>query len=114
MVHLCLQQFRIDTLRGIRSEIVAEEREEALQGTRPFYFEYLDEIMVDGVYLISGNRYNFKEPSLLGKFLFSFDDGRTRTHWEDRLFRALYRRAATVLLPRAGGAVLQQAFSRRL
>ncbi len=114
MVHLCLQQFRIDTLRGIKSEIIEEEREEALQGIRPFCFEYIDQIMLDGVYLISGNRCDFKEPSLLGDFLFSFNDGRTRTHWEDRPFRVLYRRAVTVLLSRAGGVVLKQAFSRRL
>jgi hypothetical protein len=114
MVHLCLQQFRIDTLRGIKSEIVDDEREEALAGTRPFCFEYLDGIMHDGVYLISGNRCDFKEPFQLGMFLFSFDDGRTRTHWDQRPFRTLYRRAVTILRSRADGEDLEDAFSRRL
>jgi hypothetical protein len=113
MVHLCLQQFRIDTLRGIQSEIIDEEREDALHGMRPFCFEYLDQIMNDGVYLISGNRCDFKEPSQLGRFLFHFDDGRTRTHWEHRPFRTLYRRAVTVLLSRDDGEDLEFAFFRR-
>ena len=81
MEHLCLQQFRIDTLRGIKSEIIEEEREGALQGIQPFRLQYLVRIMVDGVYIISGNRCDFKEPLLLRNFLISFDDGRTRTHW---------------------------------
>jgi hypothetical protein len=114
MVFLCLQQFRIDVFGGIQSEIVPEEREEALQGMQPFCFEYLDRIMDDGVYLISGNRCEFQEPRQLELFLFSFDDGRTRTHWENRPFRTLYRRAVTVLLSQVDGEDLEEVFSRRL
>lgn len=62
MVHLCLQQFRIDTFQGIHGEIVDEEQKEALEGIQPFCFEYLERVMYDPVYLISGNRCEFKQP----------------------------------------------------
>ena len=113
MVHLCLQQFRVDVLGSIKSEIREEHREDAVRGNTPFCFEYFAEIMVDPVYLISGNRCDFKVPSHLGHFLFDFEDGRVRTHWDSRPFRTLYRRARTALslLPRESG--LGQILSRR-
>jgi hypothetical protein len=114
MVHICLQQFRVDVLSGIRLEISEEHRDEAVLGTRPFCFEYLEGIMSDGVYLIAGNRCDFKQASHLGRFLFGFDDGRARAHWEDRPFRKLYRRARTALDLRHGAAGLGRVFERRL
>ena len=103
MVHICLRQFRVDILRGVQSGIHAEHRDEALQGQHGFCFEYLAEIMGEPIYLISGNRCDFKQPTHLGHFLFDFDDGRTRKHWEDRGFRKLYRRARTGLRVRHPG-----------
>ena len=44
---------------------------------------------------MSGNKTEFKQVSDLGHFLFDFDDGTMREHWEDRPFRVLYRRART-------------------
>jgi hypothetical protein len=65
------------------------------------------------VYLISGNRCDFKQPTHLGHFLFDFEDGRIRAHWENRPFRKLYRRARTALslLPREER--IEQMFVRR-
>ena len=113
MVHICLQQFRLDILRSIRSEISVDHQEEALDGTQPFCYEYFEEIMAGSVYLISGNRCDFKQASHLGHFLFDFDDGRTRAHWEDRPFRKLYRRARTALSLRHAALRLERTFSRR-
>jgi hypothetical protein len=114
MVHICLRQFRVDVFGSVQSEIGEDHREEALQGHRGFCFDYFEEIMSDPVHLISGNRCDFKQPSHLGHFLFDFDDARTRTHWEDRPFRKLYRRARTALSLRYGGLGLGRMFSRRL
>jgi hypothetical protein len=114
MVHLCLQQLRIDTLEGIKAEIVHEEREEALEGMRPFCFEYLEQITDRPVYLISGNRCEFKKPSQLQSFLFNFDDGRKRTHWDKRPFRTMYRRAVTVLQSLVAGEHLIDLFRRHM
>jgi hypothetical protein len=97
ILHLCLQQLRIDVLTSLASEIRPEYREEALQGLEPFCFDYLDEIMIGSVHLVSGNRSRFKDVTDLGRFLFNYDDGHTRDHWEDRPFRKLYRRAYTML-----------------
>lgn len=92
MVNICLQQFRRDILHGIKLEIKEEHREEAFQGRTPFCQEYLEEISINRVHLISGNRCDFKNVSDLGHFLFNFDDGQIRKHWEDRPYRKLYRR----------------------
>ena len=80
MVHICLRQFRVDVLRSIQSEIVAEDREEALQGNDGFCFEYLEEIMSEPVYLSSGNRSNYKKPWTFEHFLFDFENRRIRRH----------------------------------
>lgn len=113
IVHLCLLQFRVDILSTTKSEITEEHREAALNGIQPFCLEYFEGIMGQGVYLISGNRCDFKEASHLGYYLFDFDDGRIRAYWEDRPFRKLYRRARTALRTRFGNNNLVQAFTRR-
>jgi hypothetical protein len=114
MVHICLQQLRIDVLNTVRTEISPNHREEALQGTQPFSYDYLHEIMTEGVYLMSGNRCDFKEVSHLVRFLLNYDDGRRRAHWEDRPFRKLYRRARTALNLCNHESRLGSTFSRRL
>lgn len=114
MVHICLQQFRIDVLRTVQFEISEDHREEALQGTQPFSYEYLDQIMPAGLHLVSGNRSDFKEVSKLVRFLFHFDDGRARNHWQDRPFRKLYQRARMALDLRHAALELGTTFSRRL
>jgi hypothetical protein len=114
MVHICLQQLRVDVLSSIKREVLEEHREKAVEGMEPFCFEYLSEIMADGVYLMSGNRCDFKQVSMVGDFLFDFDDGLVRGHWEDRPFRKLYRRGLTGLRIRHGGEGLGGMFSRRL
>ena len=113
IVHICLHQFRVDVLSSIKSDIQEQHHEEAMAGTDPFCYEYFQEIMVDDIYLISGNRCDFKRPSHLGHFLFDFDDGRVRTHWEHRPFRKLYQRARTALSLLHGELRLGQTFSRR-
>lgn len=51
--------------------------------------------MIGGCYLVSGNKTEFKQVLGLGHFLFDFEDGLSREHWEDRPYRVLYRRART-------------------
>ena len=114
MVHICLRQFRIDVLRTVKSEISEEHREEALQGTQPFSYDYLDQIMTDELHLVSGNRSDFKKVSRLVHFLFDYGDGRDRAHWHDRPFRKLYQRARTALDLRHAALELGATFSRRL
>ena len=99
VVHICLQQFRIDVLNCVKAEMTEAHRQEAVKGTKPFCFEWLEEIMANGVYLMSGNRCDFKIVSHLGRFLFDFGDGSIRNHWEDRPYRKLYRRAVAGLEP---------------
>ena len=111
IIHICLQQFRRDVLSFVKAEIIEERLEEVLQSSLPFCFDSLEEIMVDGVYLMSGNRCDFKAVSHLGRFLFSFADGRVRNHWEDRPFRKLYRRAMAGLGQQ--GREIQRSFEQR-
>lgn len=95
MVHICLVQFRLDVMSAVKGEVKSEVQEEALKGEKGLCHEYVDEIMRGGCYLMSGNKTEFKQVSRLGHFLFDFDDGVVREHWEDRPFRVLYRRART-------------------
>jgi hypothetical protein len=111
MVHLCLQQFRVDVLRTVSAEIVAERRDEVLRGDEGLSYEYLDEVMIAGFYLMCGNKTDFKEMSNLGHFLFDWEDGLIRKHWEDRAFRVIYRRVRTGLGQRNGGVA--EVFDRR-
>jgi hypothetical protein len=113
IVHICLQQFRIDVLAPIAAEIREPLREEALQGPRGFSLEYFDEIMLNDVYIISGNRCDFKQPSDLTGFLFDFGDGLARRHWEDRPFRKLYQRTQQWLARGDGGPEVRETFQRR-
>lgn len=99
IVHICLQQFRIDVMQCVAAEIREEHREEALLGMRPLSVEWLDEVMAGGVHRMSGNRCNFKIVAHLGQFLFDFDDGKIRKHWDARQYRVLYRRALAALSP---------------
>lgn len=102
MVHICLRQFRIDVMNAVKAEIEVDEQEEALDGEKGFCYEYIDEVMVAGCYLMSGNKTEFKQVNDLARFLFGVEDGLVREHWDDRPFRALYRRAHTGISIRNG------------
>lgn len=78
IVHICLQQFRVDVLNAVLREIVAERREEVIRGEEGFGYEYLDEVMIEGCYLMSGNKTDFKQASDLVHFLFDWGDGLVR------------------------------------
>ena len=97
MVLLCLQQFRVDCLQNVRSSIREDARDDALLGDRPFPAAYLDDILINGLYCISGNKTAFKTPRHLANFLFKHRDGKIRNHWEHLPFRKLYQRARTAL-----------------
>ena len=111
VVHICLQQFRINIMQLLGAEIATQHREEALQGTTPFSYAWLEEIMTEGVYSVSGNRCDFKVVHHLGQYLFDFEDGLVRKHWEIRLFRVLFRRASVAIATH--GRYLRQTFRDR-
>jgi len=113
MVHICLQQFRVDVLCSMQKEILAEYLEEALTGDQPFCWEYLTKITGSNLHLMSGNRC-FQTPSKLSSFLFDFNDERKRLRWEDRPFRKLYQRARTGLSLRHGRQMGQRFFRQLL
>ena len=70
----------MDVLGSVRGEVLLERRTEAIKGEVGFYIEYFSEIITDRVYLISGNRCDFKQASDLAHFLFDFNDGRIRAY----------------------------------
>jgi len=80
MVHICLQQFRVDVLCGMQKDILAEYLEEALAGDQPFCWEYLTKITGSNLHLMSGNRC-VRTPSQLSSFLFDFNDERKQLQW---------------------------------
>lgn len=62
----------------MKTEIIEERCKNALQSSLLFCFDSLEDIIVNRVYLMSGNRSNFKVVSQLGHFLFDFEDGKVR------------------------------------
>ena len=109
MVYICLQQFRKDVLHAVSTEVVPEHQEEVLKAEHPFCYEYFQNVMINGCYLISGNKTDFKQVADLGFFLFGSDDGLVREHWENRPFRVLFRRVMAALT----GQTYQATFLRR-
>jgi hypothetical protein len=97
IVHLCLRQFRIDVVTAVRQEVHPDRSDDAFQGYDPFCVEYFEDLMDDDVHLVSGNKSEFKDPSRLGRVLFEFNDGRIRTHWDNKPYRKLYQRASMAL-----------------
>jgi hypothetical protein len=114
MAYICLHQFRQDILQSVKGEISEEHRSKALEKVKPLCFEYLEDIMADRLHLVSGNRSDYKQVADLGHFLFDFDDGRIRTHWEDRPYRKLYRRGRVGLDRQHSQLQLGSRFSRML
>jgi hypothetical protein len=56
----------------------------------------------------------YKDAKELLAFLFGYDDGLVRNHWEDRPFRKLYRRTITAIGLMPGGLELQQVFEQQI
>lgn len=115
IVHLCLHQFRVDTLTTVRAEIHPDRREAALDGLRSWSHAYIEGIMnYDSLHLVSNNKCTFKDPRALKEALFGYDDGRRRAHWERKPYRTLYRRACIRLNAQATTAVFIPRMQRRL
>jgi len=114
MVHLCLHQFRLDTLGSVSGEIQEDQRVVALDGLQPLSHEYLEQIMAGPVHLVCGNKSAFKDPLRLAHMLFDFNDGRKRTHWENKPYRKLYRRAHQALRSHPATAPLTHLFTDSL
>ena len=115
LMHICLEQFRKDILVSVKHEISPEHHEEALTGKQGFSMEYFQEIMVDGgVHLVSGNRSDFKHVQDLGTYLFGFDDGMMRKHWDSKPYRTLYQRVLAGLVILEDGRSVRKMFQRRL
>ncbi|KAM0721321.1 hypothetical protein Q7P37_003025 [Cladosporium fusiforme] len=88
LVHICLVQFRLDVISAVKVEVKPEEREEALKGQTGLSYEYINQIMSEGCYLMSGKKTDFKQVSKLSHFLFDFDDSRV---FQARFWELLYK-----------------------
>jgi hypothetical protein len=99
IIHICLRQFRVDILHKVKKELEEDEAKQALLGLQPFCYEYFTRIMVDDVYLTSGNKTEIKLPLDLSQCLFGSDRAGSwsREHWNNLPFRAIYQRSRTGL-----------------
>lgn len=101
-------------MNSVRAAIHVEHRTEALVGGEAFCKQHCDHIVVAPVDMVSGNKTHFRRADHLVHFLFDFDDGRTRTHWESRPYRKSYQRAVTGIAQRLEGRQYGQWFSQDL
>ena len=82
IVHTSFQQFRW-TRCSVSRQMNERSREDAMEGFHSLCLERLEEVMLDSVYLILGNRCDCRAVPSLASFLFEFDDGQLRNHWKD-------------------------------
>lgn len=111
IVHLCLEQFRLDIFAPLTHEIAPEHVEEVKRGRVGLSRDYIDQVMLKGCYLMSGNKTDFKSPVQLRAFLLGQNDGKTRDHWERKPFRTHYYRSRKALLSKSPAALAT--FQRR-
>lgn len=98
MIHIRFKQFRKDVLTIIKHEIAPEHHEDTVGEKHGFCMEYFEEIMVERVHLVAGNRSDFKQVQELGACLFGFDDGILCKHWDAKSYRILHQRVLAGLL----------------
>lgn len=53
--------------------------------------------------LVSGNKMVYKTLGGVVDFLCDFDDGRERKHWDERVYRVLYRQCTKIIEAWCGG-----------
>lgn len=96
---MCVRHFRKDVLLSIESSIKAEPRSNAAQGKYTLCKENLDMILDSSqLYrLAGGNEMAYKDLDDFIDFLWDFDDGRSRKHWNNRGHRVLYKRCAKII-----------------
>ena len=97
LIHLCLQQMRIDVLRTIRRDIRPEIHSTMLEDTVQFCHKGLSAILLCGLVAVSGQRTPYKTPLDAAWALFEHDDGQLRENWENKPFRKLYYRIYNTL-----------------
>jgi hypothetical protein len=102
LAHIVLRQLRLDVIGMVFSlgEVQPEKQERASEGLDGFSHDYLSSIMTYGeVYLTSGNKTTYKKVSGMFKYLFRYNDGVQREHWDDKPYRILIKRAEAIFPP---------------
>jgi hypothetical protein len=96
---MCVRHFRKDVLLSIESFIKAEFCSNAAQGKYTLCKENLDMILDSSqLYrLTSGNEMAYKDLDDFVDFLWDFDNGRSRKHWDNRRYRVLCKRCAKII-----------------
>ena len=79
MIHLCLQQFRIDIIVSLKN-ILPEHEDTAKAGGHVLTYWYLEDITGEPPQPVSGNRTEIKEPAVLVEYLVGINDSHSREH----------------------------------
>ncbi|KAJ5102449.1 hypothetical protein N7532_002978 [Penicillium argentinense] len=114
LVHLCLRQMRLDTLRAVRRDIPPDIRSAILDDQIQFCRSGLSAILPRGMTAVTGNRTSIKSPQEAARALFGFDDGRLRVNWDNKPFRTLYQRICAALQQVPADRRLPHVFANRL
>ena len=101
---ICVRHFRKDVLSSIKESIRAEYRTEAITGGFTLCRVNLDRILVPEkgqevpqYRLASGNKMAYKNLVDFVNFLWDFNDGQERKHWEKKGYRVLYERCVQII-----------------
>lgn len=107
LVQICIGHFRKDVLGSIKSSIREECRGAAIRGEFMLCQHDLRRILQPDehgrqeVWLVRGNKMAFKQLGAFVDFLWDYNDGWERKHWDSKGYRVLYQRCVRIV----GGVV---------
>lgn len=116
LIHLCLQQLRIDTILSLKNREVKENNgnddKAVVESTEPFTHASVSRLIKGPPKLTDGNRGHRPDPPRMFNILFGEDGSFSRPRWQDKAFRALYKTARTALSTRFQTKRLKKDFDR--
>ena len=115
LIQICIRRYRKDVFASIKGEIRTECRTEAIQGKFMLCQYELERIRIDqetgeelAVWIVRGNKMAYKSLGPFIDFLWDYNDGKERKHWEDKGYRTLYQRSVRIV-----GRLLNERYRKR-
>jgi hypothetical protein len=109
LIYICVRHFRKDVFASIKKSIQPEHWQNAVEGNITLCKINLDHILLPTTgqeslqyRLATGNKLAYKDLDRFADFLWNFNDGHSRTHWENKSYRMLYQRASKAVTAALG------------
>lgn len=103
LMHIILQQFRVDVLNSIIEDLAddckdEETRKEIERGHKPFSYDYISSICrPERMVVMRVQRTTWNTPKKLLAYILGWKDGMERQYWENKPFRVMHRQCCAEL-----------------